>query len=392
MNAVPPGFDSWSDEGRALWHAGESERRRARAELAPPLDEPPSIDYAPPGEAARERSTVVFKTAAEFAKEFQPPRYIIEKIAQGGYIYTLTARTGTGKTAWLASAALATAANMPRLVGSPVTAGRVVFLTFENPDDVRMRLMVAAHHADIWLDDLGDELLVLDARTSPEDVYAGLLARRCAGDFSLVIVDTLQAAFDGQDSNDAVSTGAFIRRCRVLNSLPGRPAVIVAAHPVKNASDDNLTPYGSGAVLNEVDGNLTLGRDGSGVVTLHWQGKFRGVNFDPRLYKIDLLTSPDVIDANGVQMQMPVMAATIAEAAEAKAQEAVDGKVSLMRAMRATPDATQRDWAITIGRSTSTINAYLHDLKAKKLAHETLGRWRLTKLATAFLDGNSGGE
>lgn len=84
---------------------------------------------------------------------------------------------------------------------------------------------------------LGDELLILDARHAPEDVHAGLIARRTAGDFSLVIVDTLQAAFDGADSNDAVTTGAFIRRCRILNSLPGRPAVLIAAHPVKNADD-----------------------------------------------------------------------------------------------------------------------------------------------------------
>jgi len=32
----------------------------------------------------------------------------------------------------------------------------------------------------------------------------------------------------------------------------------VSAHPIKNASENALVPYGSGAILNEVDGNLTL--------------------------------------------------------------------------------------------------------------------------------------
>ena len=42
--------------------------------------------------------------------------------------------------------------------------------------------------------------------------------------------------------------------------MPGEPCVIVACHPVKNASDDNLIPRGGGAFLNEVDGNLTATR------------------------------------------------------------------------------------------------------------------------------------
>jgi hypothetical protein len=58
---------------------------------------------------------------------------------------------------------------------------------------------------------------------------------------------------------------------------------LVAAHPIKNAPEDNLMPYGSGAILNEVDGNLTLWKNpNTGIVSLYWQGKLRG--FDGEVY------------------------------------------------------------------------------------------------------------
>lgn len=86
------------------------------------------------------------------------------------------------------------------------------------------------------------------------------------------------------------------------------------------------------------------------------------------------------------------MRPTIAEAAEIRAQEAVDGKLSLLRAMRAAPDATQREWAAAIGRSLGTVANYLRALKADRLAAETLGRWSLTKAAREFLNANARGE
>ena len=45
--------------------------------------------------------------------------------------------------------------------------------------------------------------------------------------------------------------GDFMRRLRPATQIEGLPAVLVAAHPVKNAADDNLVPYGSGARSEE---------------------------------------------------------------------------------------------------------------------------------------------
>ena len=83
----------------------------------------------------------------------------------------------------------------------------------------------------------------------PQENAAKLKKLPVGGPFSLIIGDTLQALFDGNDINDNVQAGEFMRRRRPLTQIKGNPAVIVAAHPVKNAAADNLIPYGGGAIL-----------------------------------------------------------------------------------------------------------------------------------------------
>ena len=122
--------------------------------------------------------------------------------------------------------------------------------------------------------------MILDRREKPEAVHAALAKLAEQEPFALVIVDTLAAFFDGDNINDAVQGGEFMRRLRPLTQIAGLPSVIVAAHPTKNATEDALVPYGSGAILNEVDGNLTLWKKPeTGLVSLHWQGKLRGLEF-----------------------------------------------------------------------------------------------------------------
>ena len=53
----------------------------------------------------------------------------------------------------------------------------------------------------------------------------------------------------------------------------------------KNADPDNLLPRGGGAYVAEVDGNLT-GKLSDMVVEIHWQGKYRGPDFDPMQFEL----------------------------------------------------------------------------------------------------------
>ena len=77
-------------------------------------------------------------------------------------------------------------------------------------------------------------------------------------ELDLSVVDTRQAFFEGRDANNPTEAVTFTRGFRPPTRLPGSPVVPIAAHPTKNAANDNLIPYGGGSTLNEVDGNFTL--------------------------------------------------------------------------------------------------------------------------------------
>jgi hypothetical protein len=190
-----------------------------------------------------------------FTKEIGPLSYIVEPFLRSASLYTLTAATGSGKTALLVSMAFAVATGRGDILGQEVQLGRVAYFTAENPDDLRMRFAVGLDALGIKAADVRGRISVFDRKMSPEEMVRKFVP---LGDINLIIVDTLAAFFDGGDANDNVAGGDFMRRFRPLTQLPGNPTVIVAAHPKKNAGPDDLKPYGAGAILNEVDGSLTL--------------------------------------------------------------------------------------------------------------------------------------
>jgi hypothetical protein len=118
------------------------------------------------------------------------------------------------------------------------------------------------------------------------------------GAVSLVVVDTSAAYFEGMEENANVEMGIHARRMRSLVNLPGGPCVLVACHPVKNAAPDNLLPRGGGAFIAEMDGNLALSKADT-IVTMHWQGKFRGPDFAPILFQLFSATTPKLRDSKG---------------------------------------------------------------------------------------------
>jgi archaellum biogenesis ATPase FlaH len=348
-------------------------------------------DYEPPGEPFHQHETIAyiaaksfeasreFKTAQVFCAEFVPPSYAIEPFVRSGSIYMVTAKTGSGKTALLNTTALAVATGRNDILGREVAKGRVAYIAAENPDDLRMRLIVSAWLFNIDIAEISKNLLIMDQRCKPEELIIRLKSeQKSGGPFTLIIIDTLAAFFDGSDANDNVQAGEFMRRLRPMTQLDGHPSVLVAAHPVKNASDDNLVPYGGGAILNEVDGNLTLSKADGGAIKMHWQGKLRGVEFDPLFFKIELASSPDVIDAKGRQVQLPVMRPATEADAEQREQAEISTDLALLRAILAEPTATQAAWGIAISKSKQVVNKKLQKLKSDRLVDVVLGKWSLT--------------
>lgn len=326
-----------------------------------------------------------FKTAKAFCDAYTPLSYAVEPFIRSSSLYTLTAKTGSGKTALLIVMALAVAAGRKDILGREVTQGRVAYIAAENPDDLRMRIKVAASHLNVDLTDLGQHLTILDCRVRPEELVAKMQALATEQPFALTMIDTLAAFFDGKDLNDNVQGGEFMRRIRRLTRIIGLPSVIVASHPVKNAPDDKLIPYGGGAILNEVDGNLTLTKAG-GLIKLHWQGKLRGLEFSPALFRIEHASSPDVVDAKGRQVELPVMRPTSEDEAERLEQARINSDIALLRAMIPGPGRSIRAWATASGLSKSAVHRALSKLATERMVQKSLGKWTITPAGRKAVD------
>jgi hypothetical protein len=121
-----------------------------------------------------------------------------------------------------------------------------------------------------------------------------------SGPFDLVIIDTSAAYFQGDDENNNVQAGAHARMIRSFVSLPGGPTIIVTCHS-KTPDMSNLLPRGGGAFVAEMDGNLVCLRQpmSNPIVELYWQGKFRGPDFAPLLFRLRQSSSEKLRDTDG---------------------------------------------------------------------------------------------
>lgn len=235
-------------------------------------------------------------TSAEFVRGFVPPDYHLDGVFQSRFFYSMTGMTGTGKTAVLLLLAAATAMGFT-IGGREVKKGRVIYMAGENPDDVQMRWIAYGHH--LGFDPADVDVHFVKGTTDVAETIDLIRADvERIGGADLIVVDTSAAFFFGADENSNTDAGRHARNLRQLTTVPGEPAVLVATHPTKNAQNDNLLPRGGGAFVAEVDGNLTLSK-ADGLIKLHWQGKHRGPDFEPVMFKLDCVTAPNLVDKRG---------------------------------------------------------------------------------------------
>jgi hypothetical protein len=170
-----------------------------------------------------------------------------------------------------------------------------------------------------------------------------------SGDVSLVIIDTSAAFFEGEDENSNAQQATHAKRLRSLSlTLPGKPCVLTACHPVKNASRENLLPRGGGAYLAEVDGNLTCWKDGS-VTEVSWQGKFRGPDFAPLAFLMKTVTHERLKDSKE-RLIPTVVAENLSEAGqEAMTQKNRDDEKKLLAELDRNSSASQAELAKSLG-------------------------------------------
>jgi hypothetical protein len=315
-------------------------------------------------------------TAEQFVTGFTPPAYLIDGILQRGYLYSLTARTGHGKTA-VAMYIAQCVARGQQMHGNRTMKGTVLLLAGENPDDIRARFMVLAETYGFHPETMKMRFIagVVDIAKRMPEIRAAAAA---IDDLVLVIVDTAAAYFPGDEANSNSQQGAYARSLRELTFLPGKPAALVNCHPVKNALRDNLLPMGGSAFLNEVDGNLTLWANAEKQVTMHWQGKFRGPEFNPISFEIVVASSERVKDAEGRLMPNAVAKPlSDADLAVAEASQTTD-EDRLLREIYRRAGSSLADLAARLGFTKSKVQKMASNLKGDKLMEMHRGRYRLT--------------
>ena len=86
---------------------------------------------------------ITILSGLDFVGGFVAPEYVVEGIIQRGSLYSLTTKTGHGKTAICVDLTFAFAHGR-NFAGQAVEQGNVCYLVGENPDDVRARFLVCA--------------------------------------------------------------------------------------------------------------------------------------------------------------------------------------------------------------------------------------------------------
>ena len=356
-------YKSIDDYTKALEDQAEERRAKARAKNGAAESESEdgqarANDGAAGAGEGEDKPKTRRYTALAFKQQRVPTIPVIDGLISAGGLYTLTGGTGSGKTGVLINMALAVAFDRPDLIGREVEPGRVLYLTAENPNKFRDRLILAALEFGIPESDLGDgRLQVMPGFATAAEMLAeakamAAEAEACGGRLSFNILDTLQSYFPGDDFNGNAEVLKFMRSLRPITEMRGEPTVLVAAHPVKGATTENLVPYGGGAILNEIDGNFTQTASPDGKTTkLHWFGKLREADFEPIVYVVDMKSSPELLDGKRKPLVLPLMRpGTQQDSAESDGR-AKDAQILILELLLASPQPS----AAAIARLTSAL-------------------------------------
>ena len=339
----PAGADvtDWRDDG-----GGNAEKLFAIVEKLPIWEPPADQAQQQTDEAADQEATEaspppkkrMILSSRDFVASFVPPEYVIDGILQRRFIYSLTGQIGAGKTAVLLLFA-ACVATARKLGNRTVEKGRVLYLAGENPTDHQMRWIAMSQQ--LGFDAADIDVYFIPGRFNIAELKEQVRAEiETIGEMTLIVVDTSAAYFAGENENDSKQAGDHAVLLRSLTEMPGGPCVVVACHPVKNASEDNLQPRGAGAFIAEVDGNLTA-KKSDGATEMHWQSKFRGPDFAPISFQLRTVTHERLKTVTGTLLPT-VVASYLSDAAQQEIERAQRSQEdALLKAIAERPTASQ---------------------------------------------------
>src|SRR5262249_4943805 len=126
-------------------------------------------------------------SSGAFIRSFVPPDYLINGILQRRFIYSITGRTGEGKT----TVCLRLAAHVAEGISigkAEVSRGRVLYLAGENPDDIRMRWICLTEQMGLDAETVAVDFI--DGRFNLSEIPAHILNAAKEHEYVLVVVDT----------------------------------------------------------------------------------------------------------------------------------------------------------------------------------------------------------
>lgn len=329
-------------------------------------------------------------------RDFKPIESIIDglPVPRGGLV-AVTAPTGHGKTTITTLAHVSFCRGLP-FAGRDVTRGSVLVLAGENPDDYTMHLAATVQDLGLYGAELNrpkpmGELLVVPGVFSIDYEINSLADQLMGTELVAVFVDTSAAFYGADDENDNVAMRRHASSLRELTTLPGNPTVFVLCHPTKAANRENLLPRGGGAFLAEIDANLTLWKEESGIVTLHWAGKIRGSSFDPIQFEMSPVELAGFTDCRNRKIVSVAARHVAPDRAEQIVAKQFDDEDVLLIAMQRKPGGSIRDLAMQAGWTTgagkpqsSRVERVLKALEKTGLVdQDRKRRWRLTVKGTS---------
>lgn len=325
------------------------------------------------------------QSSAEFLSDLSPAVYVVDGVLAKRRCLSLTGYAGHGKTTLALHLAIQVATG-GQFGGQDCEKGSCLILAGENPDNVKWQYAAACAAAGV-----GTDLPIhfLPGHFQLSGFLDDLLTKaRQIPDLQLVIIDSLQAFFEGENDNGNVEMMEAARRFRTLSEIESGPSVVVIAHPAgKRPDKSNIVPRGGSAFGNEFDGNLTVWAEPDGTQIFHHSEKFRGAPFDPLPFVMEDREFDHLKDHKGrhmrlkvSRMQMIIEQANAAQKSERREKDAI-------AAIEANPTITQRALSEALGVSKSTADRVMQALKDEKLIRRHARKWVLTDGGKEFLNG-----
>ncbi len=247
------------------------------------IDEPPPA--ISPNEFGTSTAVVPYKhskaiepasliTPAQWPPEAPPP---VDWLANGriprGDVTTLHGDGGAGKTDLAIQLATGCARAAPYWLGHEITAGKVVFVSAEEPErEIRRRIWLHSQRDGygpetltdlrLWFPgEAGDAVMAVpDYHTGimrPTPLFLSIAAAIHEAEPVLVVADNIAAMFAG-NQNDRVMARSYVNLWRAIARGPSRPAVLLLDHPSLSGLTSNSGRGGNMDWRNSVRSALYL--------------------------------------------------------------------------------------------------------------------------------------